>query len=330
MRNLITDIAGVLVGNAEDHEACTGTTVILFEEPAAASVDVRGGAPGTRDTELLSPERTVEKIDAIVLSGGSAFGLDAASGVVSGLSRRGRGFAVRTMTVPIVPSAILFDLLNGGDKGWGETPPYRALGLAALDAAGPDFALGTAGAGAGATTADLKGGLGSASAVTASGATVGAIVAVNAVGTVTMGDRPYFWAAPFEVGGEFGGRGWPARITPDMLELRLKGAVPAQATTIAAVATDVALDKARCRHLAVMAQAGLARAIHPVHGALDGDTVFAAATGRRALEVTPALLTEIGAAAAMVLARAVARAVFEASPERGARTVPAYRTLWSG
>jgi D-aminopeptidase len=324
MRNLVTDVPGVLVGNAEDERAITGTTVVLFETPAVCAVDVRGGAPGTRETDLLAPERTVERVDAVVLSGGSVFGLDAGSGVVAGLAAAGRGFAIRDVRVPVVPGAILFDLLNGGDKAWGDTPPYRALGLAALAVAAADFQLGTTGAGFGATTADLKGGLGSASALTPSGVRVGAIVAVNAVGTANVGGTQHFWAAPFEHGHEFGGKGFPHALTADHLALRLKGGTPAQSTTIALVATDLALTKPQCRHLAVMAQAGLARAIYPIHSPLDGDTVFAAATAHLEREVTPALLTEVGAIAANTLARAVARGVFEADAERGATTVRAY------
>jgi L-aminopeptidase/D-esterase-like protein len=206
-RNLITDVAGLKVGHADDARLASGVTAIVFDEPAVASADVRGGAPGTREIDLLQPEQTVERIDAIVLSGGSAFGLDAPGGVQAFLREQGRGFAVGSALVPIVPGAILFDLNNGGDKDWGRYPPYRELGYAAAAAAGHDFALGTHGAGFGANTVNLKGGLGSASGETRDGTTVGAIVAVNAVGSVTIGDGPHFWAAPFEQGDEFGGRG---------------------------------------------------------------------------------------------------------------------------
>lgn len=329
LNNLLTDVAGVLVGNAEDERARSGVTIVLFEEPAIAAVDVRGGAPGTRETDLLRPGRTVERVDAIVLAGGSAFGLDAASGVTAALAARGRGYAVGPARVPIVPAAILFDLANGGDKSWGERPPYHALGAAAVRAAGPHFALGTAGAGTGATVADLKGGLGSASATTAAGAIVGAIVAVNAFGKVTIGDRPYFWAAPFERDAEFGGKGWPASVTPPMLALRTKGGA-APSTTLAVIVTDAALTRSQCLHLAAMAHTGMARAIYPVHTPLDGDIVFVAATQRRSGEVTPRDLAEIGTVAANVLARAIARGVYEASEERGATSVPAYRSAWGG
>ena len=312
MRNLITDVAGVLVGNADDARLASGVTTIVFEEPSVASVDVRGGAPGTRETDLLDPHRTVERIDAVVLSGGSAFGLDASAGVQAYLREHGRGFAIRDARVPIVCGAALFDLLNGGDKNWGRYPPYRDLGYAAASAAGETFALGTAGAGFGATTINQKGGLGSASVLTGRGDTVGAIVAVNACGSVIVGNGPHFWAAPFELNNEFGGFGFPARVPPEALAPIAKGAV-AENTTIALVATDVLLTKAQAKELAVMAQDGLARAIYPSHTTFDGDTVFAAATGRRELTDPARELVELGAAAANVLARAVARAVFEAN-----------------
>jgi L-aminopeptidase/D-esterase-like protein len=312
VRNLITDVPGLRVGNAHDAKLASGTTAILFDEPAVASADVRGGGPGSRETELLRPEQTVERVDAIVLSGGSAFGLDAPGGVMTWLREQGRGFAIGPVTVPIAPGAILFDLLNGGDKKWGRHSPYGDLGYAAAAAAGRDFSLGTAGAGFGATTVNLKGGLGSASAQTRDGATVGAIVAVNAVGSTTIGSGPHFWAAPFEQDAEFGGRGSPSPLPEDALAIRLKGGI-GQNTTIALVATDVALTKQQAYRLAVTAQDGLARAIYPVHTPLDGDTVFAASTCRRALADPIYAFAELGVVAANVLARAVARGVYEAT-----------------
>jgi D-aminopeptidase len=312
LRNLITDVDGVLVGQADDARLASGVTAIIFAEPAVAAVDVRGGAPGTRETDLLEPHRTVERIDAVVLSGGSAFGLDAPSGVQAWLREKGRGFAIGDITVPIVCGAVLFDLLNGGDKNWGRFPPYRDLGYAAAAAAGPSFALGTAGAGFGATTIHFKGGLGSASALTRDGHSVGALVAVNACGSVTVGEGPQFWAAPFELGREFGGLGFPATVPAEALTPLAKGR-PGENTTIAIVATDAALTKAQTKELAIMAQDGLARAIYPAHTTLDGDTVFAAATGRRPLKEPVSEVSELGAIAANVLARAVARGVFEAT-----------------
>src|SRR5215212_2225319 len=319
MRNLITDVPGLQVGNADNEKLASGVTAIVFDEPAVASADVRGGAPGTRDIDLLQPEETVERIDAVVLSGGSAFGLDSPSGVQAWLREQGRGFAIGNARIPIVPGAILFDLINGGDKDWGRFPPYRDLGYAAAANASRDFKLGTAGAGYGATTVNLKGGLGSASAQTGDGATVGAIVAVNAVGSVTVGDGAHFWAAPFEQNGEFGGRGLPSPLPPDALTIRLKGGVR-QNTTIALVATDAVLTKAQAKRLAVVAHDGLARAIYPVHTPLDGDIVFAASTEKRPLADPVYAFAELGALAANVLARAIARGVYEATalPFRGA------------
>ena len=324
LRNLVTDVAGVRVGHAGDERLGSGTTVVMFDEPVVASVDVRGGGPGTRETALLDPAQTVEGIDAIALSGGSAFGLDAASGVQALLRERGRGFQVREARVPIVPAAILFDLLSGGDKDWGRYPPYREFGYAAAKNADVDFALGSAGAGLGATTVDLKGGIGSASAQTRDGITVGAVVAANAAGSVLVGRGPHFWAAPFEQGGEFGGRGWPQQFPADAFDFRSKGA-PGQNTTLAVVATDARLNKAQCKRLAVMAQTGLARAIYPVHTPLDGDVVFAAATGRRQLANPIYGLSELGMLAANVVARAIARGVYEARALPFAGALPNWR-----
>src|SRR5476649_2668982 len=215
LRNLITDILGLRVGHAGDGKLGSGVTAIVFDAAVVASVDVRGGGPGTRETALLDPAQTVEGIDAIMLGGGSAFGLDAASGVQAFMREQGRGFRIRDAVVPIIPAAILFDLLNGGNKDWGRYPPYRELGYEAAKNAGSDVALGSVGAGLGATTANLKGGVGSASALTRDGITVGALVVVNAVGTTTIGDGPHFWAAPFEQNKEFGGRGLPAQVMPE-------------------------------------------------------------------------------------------------------------------
>ncbi|HZT25323.1 MAG TPA: P1 family peptidase [Pseudolabrys sp.] len=323
-RNFITDIAGIRVGHAGDAKLGSGTTVVLFERAVVASVDVRGGGPGTRETALLDPAQTVEGIDAIVLSGGSAFGLDAASGVQAYLREIGRGFQVREARVPIVPGAILFDLLSGGDKDWGRYPPYREFGYAAAKAAAADLALGSTGAGLGATTVNLKGGIGSASATTRSGLTVAAIAAANAAGGVTIADTPHFWAAPFEQNGEFGGRGWPQNFPPEALAFRSKGA-PGANTTLAVVATDANLTKAQCKRLAVMAQSGLSRAIYPVHTPLDGDVVFAVSTGDKPLADPVYALSELGMLAANVLARAIARGVYEAVALPFAHALPSWK-----
>jgi L-aminopeptidase/D-esterase-like protein len=312
MRNLITDIPGVRVGQADDRALGSGVTVVVFDRAVTGGVDVRGGGPGTRETALLDPAQTIDGIDAIVLSGGSAFGLDAASGVQAYLRDQGRGFRVREAVVPIVPGAILFDLLNGGDKNWGRYPPYRELGYAAAASAVSDMALGSAGAGLGATTATLKGGVGSASAKTRAGITVGALAVVNAVGTVTVGDGPHFWAAPFEESGEFGGRGVAPQVTASDLALRAKGG-PRENTTIAVIATDAKLNKAQANRLAVMAQDGFARAIYPVHTPLDGDVIFSAATGAVELADPHYGMAELGMIAGNVMARAVARGVYAAT-----------------
>jgi D-aminopeptidase len=324
MNNLITDVEGVLVGNAQDAKLASGVTAILFETPVAASVAIHGGAPGVRDAALLEPEMAVPAIDALVLSGGSAFGLDAMGGVQAVLRAQGRGFRIRDIVIPIVPGAILFDLANGGDKNWNVKPPYWDLGFAAAETAGEVFALGTAGAGAGATTALLKGGLGSASAVTSTGYTIGAIVAVNAVGSPLIGKGPHFWAAPYEIGGEFGGLGLPAPWPADALFLHLKGDQP-ENTTIAVVATDAVLDKAQLKRIAVMAQDGLALSLRPAHAQLDGDLVFAASTARHSRPPDLRDLTELGAVAATVLARAIARGVYEAKALPFANALPSWR-----
>lgn len=328
-RNLITDVDGLLVGNADDARLRSGVSVVLGEKPFVASVDVRGGAPGSRETDLLDPSCTVDRVDAICLSGGSAFGLSASDGTMRWLRERGRGVAVGGVTVPIVPTAILFDLLNGGDKDW-DWPPYRELAYRATGAASRDFALGNAGAGLGAKAGDLKGGLGSASAVDPrSGLQVGALVAVNARGYTTMDGLPQFWAWALEQGREFGGMAPPNRkvalevshnradLTHDIADSARSD--PRANTTIAVVATNARLDKASAQRLAMMAQDGLARAIRPVHTPHDGDTVFAVATGTHEMAADPLSLGELGTLAADCLARAVARGVYEAASLGAAR-----------
>jgi len=329
VRNLITDVAGVRVGHAHDAAVASGVTVAVFDGQATVSASVQGGAPGTRDTALLEPEMVRQTIDAVVLSGGSLFGLDAAGGVVNVLSQWRLGFEIAGVRVPIASQAILFDLINGGEKPWlsdpqANRPPYWDLGRAATLAAGDSFALGTVGAGYGATTVNLKGGLGSASAATRSGHVVGALVAVNCIGSTVIGDGPHFWAGALERNGEFGGLGWPASIPASALELRFKGgAVPS--TTIGLVATDAMLTKAECKRIAIMAHDGLARAVRPAHAPMDGDTLFAAATGRNGATVDPIVLTELGLAAADSIARAIARGVHEARALPFAGALPAWQ-----
>ncbi|MCC7271431.1 MAG: P1 family peptidase [Alphaproteobacteria bacterium] len=312
-RNLVTDIAGVAVGNAEDMRLRSGVTVLLCERPAVAAVDVRGGAPGTSETDSLDPTCIAGRIEAVVLSGGSAFGLDAASGVRGWLAQRGRGLAFGGAIVPVVPAAILFDLTNGGDKAWGDTPPYRALAARACDAAAVDFALGNAGAGLGARAGQLKGGLGSASFVLAEGPCVGALVAANPWGSVVHPGTTGFYAWSLEQAGELGGQVPPTVPLDPTQHLDGKRAVPAGNTTIGIVATDAELTQVEARRLALMAHDGYARAIRPVHTPFDGDTIFALATGRVPLpEPRPLWLARLGTLAADCMARAIARGVYEA------------------
>lgn len=312
--NLITDVPGLVVGNAEDAQVRTGVTVLTGDAPFTAGVHVMGGAPGTRETDLLAPDKTVEQVDALVLSGGSAFGLDAASGVADGLRAMGRGFAVGDIRVPIVPGAILFDLLNGGAKDWVDNP-YKALGMQALGNAATRFEIGSFGAGTGATTATLKGGLGSASVVLPSGAVVGALVAVNALGSAIVGDGPQFWAAPFEMDDEFGGLG-AAQSYPGAALPRTKLSQHAN-TTIGIIATDAALTQAQCTRLATAAHDGFARALVPSHTPMDGDLIFAASAGARTLDDPIAETLLLGHAAATAVARAIARAIYAAKPAPG-------------
>jgi L-aminopeptidase/D-esterase-like protein len=330
-RNLITDVAGVSVGQAEDVVARTGVTVILAERPFAAAVDVRGGAPGTSETEALDPANLVGAVDAIVLSGGSVYGLESAAAVVAWLGARGRGFRLRpdAPPAPIAPGAIIFDLANGGDKQWGTAPPYRALAIAAAGNANDDFALGNAGAGFGATAGSYKGGTGSASIVTDGGFTVGALAIVNSAGSPFIPYTDVFWAYPYEWDCEFGGKRLPpdfqqvdAGLPPDMKRPPQAGAN----TTLAVIATDADLSRIELKRLAIMAADGVARAIRPVHTPFDGDIVFALATGGRALaDPRPFALIELGNAAADCLARAIARGVYEAKAAGTMRDDPGLR-----
>ena len=325
--NLITDVAGLRVGHASDPVLRSGVTVLTAGRALTAAVHVMGGAPGTRETDLLAPDRLVQTVDALVLSGGSALGLAAASGVADALRAAGRGFAVDGQHVPIVPAAILFDLGNGGAKDWARNP-YPALGRAALDAAAETFALGSVGAGTGAQVHGLKGGLGSASAVLeAGGFTVGALAAVNAVGAVTVADGAHFWAAPWEMGAEFGGLGPARRHDPGVEQGPTKR--PGTATTLAIVATDAALTQAEATRMATAAHDGLARAIVPAHSPLDGDLVFAVATGVRPLRDPVADAFRLGHAAAACVARAIARGVYHATPAPGDQ-LPAWSERFAG
>lgn len=316
-RNLITDVPGLKVGQAEDVRVRSGVTVILPDDRGVCASDVRGGGPGTRETDALAAENLVDEVDAVVLAGGSVYGLAAADGVAAWLGARGRGFVVSPDPAvppsPVIPSAILFDLANGGDKTWGEAPPFAELGRRAVANADVAFDLGSFGAGCGAMAGALKGGLGSASVVTADGYTVGAVVAVNSWGSVVAPGGRSFWAAPYEIDAEFGGLGSAGlSAAPDDWGLS-KAPAGGRNTTIACVAVDAALTSAQARRVAMMAQDGLARAIRPVHAPFDGDVVFAISTAARPLaEPSAYTLARLGALAADCLARAVARGVYEA------------------
>lgn len=327
-RNSLTDIDGLLVGNAQDRHLRSGTTVVTCPEGTVASVKVLGGAPGTRETDLLDPVNSVETVNAIVLSGGSAFGLDAASGAQAALRELGTGLIVGGQCIPIVPAAIIFDLANGGDKKWKRYPPYRELGYQATQSASADFELGTAGAGYGALTAGLKGGLGSASAILPNGLAIAALVVVNAVGAVNIGKTRHFWAAPFELNNEFGGLGLPDPL-PEAIEVPIKfrdHQSSSMNTTIGIIATNAALTKSEAKRLAINAHDGFSRAIWPAHTPLDGDLVFALATGSKPRPANPIEMIELCSAGAMTMARAIARGVFAAKPAPG-DLMPAWSAL---
>ncbi|MBL8546983.1 MAG: P1 family peptidase [Hyphomonadaceae bacterium] len=328
--NSLSDVAGLSIGCAEDASALTGVTVIVPDMRAVCAVDVRGGGPGTRETDALAPENLVDAIDALVLSGGSVYGLAAADGVAAAMGAEGKGFGLVDLPgvprSPVIPAAILYDLANGAAKNWGDAPPYNALGRAAYAARGKTVALGNAGAGAGAVAGALKGGQGSASIVAQDGYTVAALACVNCWGSTTMPNQRTFWAQPFEIDGEFGAvapsgqsfdaEDWGgAKFNPQ----------PRANTTIACVATDAALTPAEAKRVAQMASAGLARAIRPVFAPFDGDVVFALSTGMRETSAPRALtIARLGALAADCLARAVARGVYSAhsvGPHRAWRDV---------
>lgn len=316
-RNLITDVEGLLVGNADDARMRTGVTVLLCEHAMPAVADIRGGAPGTRDVEGLDPVSLVEGVDAITLAGGSTFGNDAPSGVQAWLKKHGRGFEIRpgAPRVPIVPGTILFDLANGGDKNWGEAPPYRKLARKAVENASRTFSLGNVGAGMGAVSGAYNGGLGSASAVTDDGFTVGALAAVNSLGSPVIPGTDVFWAFPFEQNGEFGGRRLRAPLPHLDLDLPrdIKGGHPLENTTIAIVATDAQLTRVELKRMAIMAHDGFARALRPVHTPFDGDLVFAVSSAKRPIGAQRQQeAMRLGSIAADCLARAIARGVYEA------------------
>ncbi len=330
--NLITDVEGLSVGNAQDDRLKSGVTAVLCDAGATTAVQILGGSPGTRETDLLAPHNTVETVHAVVLSGGSAFGLDAASGVQAALRERGVGLDVGPHRIPLVPAAILFDLANGGEKNWGRYPPYRELGYEAATGAARGFGTGTIGAGTGALTAGFKGGLGSASLRLDDGTMIGALVAVNSIGTANIAGGPHFWAAPFELQAEFGGLGYPSPLPESMADLRIKyrgtdvgiTGTDAANTTIGIVATDAELTKSEAKRLAIAAHDGLSRAIWPAHTPADGDLVFTMATGKTGRRPDTDLFIDLCAGAAAVTARAIARGVFDAVPSDN-DIMPAWR-----
>lgn len=292
--DLITDVAGILVGQAEDESAATGVTVVLPEAPVVMGVDVRGGAPGTRETDALDPTCLVDEFHGLVLAGGSVFGLGAADAVVNWLSEKNIGLRLGPRAIPVVPAAILFDLANGGDKDWGDAPPYRDMAKEACEKAAKTFSLGRYGAGRGAMAGARPGGIGSASYATEDGLMVGALVAVNSFGEACGGASQ-----------------------TDVIRFPKAGLVGGN-TSIGLVATNLALDKAGARRLAIMAHDGLARAISPLHTPFDGDSIFVMATGERKIEgVAAETLALAGAMAANSVERAVQKALAAADQDPG-------------
>jgi L-aminopeptidase/D-esterase-like protein len=324
--NGLTDVAGLWVGHHTNPTAASGTTVIVCPEGAVGGVDVRGAAPGTRETDLLAPENLVEQVQAICLSGGSVYGLAAADGVVRQLASRSIGFALDdTHVAPIVPAAVLFDLGRGAQF----VPPVDATwGEVACSTAGPEAVpMGCVGAGTGAMSGGIKGGLGTASVILESGVTVAALAAVNSLGSTIDPQRGSFWEARLEIGEEFAGRIDRGVILPTP-----PSGEPAKNTTLAVVATDATLTKSQAKKVAMMAHDGLARAIRPAHTMFDGDIVFCLATGKKPLPERPGFfaataaqaINELGHAAADSLARAIIRGVIAAHSAYG---MTAYRDL---
>ena len=314
--NSILDVGGLKIGQAHDVSVKTGVTVIIPDEAARCAVDVRGGGPGSRELAALQDGGLIDSVHAVVLAGGSVYGLAAADGVTAWLGAQRRGYAPGPVPVPvspIVPSAILFDNANGGDKNWGMDPPFRELGIDACNAMCGHLSVGAFGAGFGATAGLYPGGLGTASEYVGD-FRVGAVIAANPVGSPYMPGTECFWGWPYEVEGEFGGRRPPAdyRLEPanDTKLTFLKAA--GQSTVIGVVAVNAALSQKQLKRLAIMAQDGIAMAVQPAHTPLDGDTIFALSTGDELCE-TPVALAELGAAAARCVARALSRGVYETS-----------------
>ena len=310
--NLITDVKGLYVGNSENELINTGTTIVTCEDRFIASYRVLGGAPGTRETDLLEPDKLVGKIDALVLSGGSAFGLEAASETVNLFRKDNKGYSVGKNKVPIVPSAIIFDLINGGKKNWKKNP-YTILAQKAYTDLGSSFKIGSYGAGKGATAGNIKGGLGSASLVINNKYTIGALIVVNSFGNVVVNDTPHFWAAPFEYKKEFGGLGSTKKFEPFKEVERTSPDNFKKNTVIGIVATDAKLSKAQCKALATVAHDGITRAVFPSHTTFDGDLIFAVSTGEKELKDNLNEILFINQAASLCVSRSIARGVYHAS-----------------
>ena len=324
--NGLTDVEGILVGHYTDTKAVSGVTVVVCPRGAVAGVDVRGSAPGTRETDLMAPHNLVEKAQAVVLSGGSVFGLSAADGVTRWLAEEGYGFPLdQGFVAPIVPAAVLYDLGRGKDF----IPPINAdWGRWACEGAG-DYPVqtGSVGAGTGAMSHSIKGGLGSASLILDSGITVAALVAVNSDGSVINPDNGRLWEIGLEVDDEFGDQGRRAvRLPPP------PGSEPVKNTTIGIIATDAALSATQTQKVAQMAHDGMARAIRPAHTMFDGDTIFCLATGQKELPEAPGFfiapralsLNELGHAAANCISRAIIHAILKADSLAG---MTAFRDL---
>ena len=311
-KNLISDVKGIFVGNAEDQLVNTGTTIVTSNQPFVSSYKVLGGAPGTRETDLLEPEKLVERIDAIVLSGGSAFGLEAASEVVNQLRRDDKGYPVGDQRVPIVPGAIIFDLTNGGTKTWRKNP-YSDLAINAYRNISINFMNGSYGAGKGAASGPIKGGLGSASLLVEDRFMVGALMVVNSFGSPIVENQPHFWAAPYEIGDEFGGYGLPKDFNSFNPIRRASREDFTKNTVIGIVATDAKLSKSQCKAMASTAHDGIARAIFPSHTSYDGDLIFSISTGTKPLQEAPNDILRLNHAAALCVSRAIARGVYNAT-----------------
>ncbi len=319
-RNAITDVPGLRVGHCTDAQVKSGVTVLLPDAAWDAAVDIRGGGPGVRETAALEPENSVGKLHALVFSGGSVFGLAAADGVAEALSPYGVGLRLYAdaPAVPIVPAAVLYDLQNGGNKHWGEAPPYREFGKKALAAASRNFTQGAVGAGTGARAGTGPGGVGSVSLTLEDGLIVGALTVANPIGSALMPDGETWWAWALEIDGEFGGRIPRSPVDcrdpiPELSRLSETGRMQGGAnTTLVAVAVNARLMPGERKRVAMMAHDGIARAVRPAHLPFDGDTVFVLASGERELrqgEERSIDLARIGAAAADCVARAIARGV---------------------